>query len=166
MRLGFYTIIACCLWTASADVCTDLCRVHPVCLEKGSFTKNGICQALYWVGRPGPAGDIFMHRVAGDETGKTPVSRDDAAQILQRLRSPRTQSPVVNNAPLVALTTGTPGPSTEQDSCSICRECMQEGQVTFQAPNCIHCFHQGCIQPWRNMGRDDCPNCRQPLVIF
>ena len=68
--------------------------------------------------------------------------------------------------PLVALTTGTPGPSTEQDSCSICRECMQEGQVTFQAPNCIHCFHQGCIQPWRNMGRDDCPNCRQPLVIF
>lgn len=50
-------------------------------------------------------------------------------------------------------------PDTESDTCVICLESLQEGEMV-RTMLCRHVFHQSCIDPWIE-GNSNCPVCRR-----
>jgi len=47
--------------------------------------------------------------------------------------------------------------------CSICRDEISHGDIVRSLSNCIHMFHQTCIDKWFE-DKNTCPECRQTLV--
>jgi hypothetical protein len=51
------------------------------------------------------------------------------------------------------------------NTCSICLEDFQDGDIICQSPNCCHIFHwEGCMSEWL-LGNDGCPCCRTPYLV-
>jgi hypothetical protein len=49
---------------------------------------------------------------------------------------------------------------TEPENCSICMEPLSQDVIPI---SCGHCFHPGCLEPWRRE-HTTCPMCRASLI--
>ena len=45
----------------------------------------------------------------------------------------------------------------DYEDCSICLEKIKSGNIKTR---CGHIFHEDCINKWKNIGKNTCPNCR------
>ncbi len=56
------------------------------------------------------------------------------------------------------------GASANVEICSICTDPMIEGDEIRALPNCIHKYHQPCVDRWLEQGHFTCPNCRSNIL--
>ena len=57
-----------------------------------------------------------------------------------------------------------PNEDAHNNTCSICLEAFQEGDIIRKLPRCQHNFHVECIDSWL-VRKAECPVCKQPVVI-
>ena len=49
------------------------------------------------------------------------------------------------------------------ESCAVCLDEFGRDDKTWCLKNCMHIFHQGCLDSWMDHKHDTCPICRTPL---
>ena len=50
------------------------------------------------------------------------------------------------------------------ESCAVCLDEFGRDDKTWCLKNCMHIFHQGCLDSWMDRKHDTCPICRTPLL--
>lgn len=54
--------------------------------------------------------------------------------------------------------------TASNDNCSICLECLEEGESYRALPTCKHVFHAQCVYSWLTRVAN-CPLCRTPVRL-
>jgi len=56
------------------------------------------------------------------------------------------------------------GIEENEECCSICLFGLEENEDVRLLPQCPHCFHKTCIDPWLRLKRT-CPVCNTPVLV-
>lgn len=81
------------------------------------------------------------------------------SSITENCQSQRNNSNMVSRFKYKKKEAGKEGVVGDDNECSICLCCFEEGEEVRKLPRCKHLFHAPCIDMWL-YSHFDCPNCR------